>query len=193
MAVPSAQVRPAQSAQAFYHWIHNGARVGGVEQNVQIFGADAMVTRDFEIGVTRFQNLPENKTIFNGRYRLDFGGWTSNPQAPEVAVGVRDVSNELNRTYYVVLSKSLHIREMEGPADLAVTLGFGHSHDDNGLLDGVFGGVDFSPGSGFRIQAEYDAQEWNACLRFYPTRTLSIDLGTFDSNLAAGLTYESSW
>ncbi len=206
MAIPTAQVRPAQTAQIFYHWIHNGSQIGNTEENLEVFGADAMVTGDFEVGITRLQNVAtlntsgpvrtsrfESVTAFNGRYHLDLGRWTSNPEAPDVAIGVRDISDEVNRALYVVASKGLHLRQEQGPYDVTVTLGYGHTKDEAGLLSGFFGGVDFTPGANFRIQAEYDAQDWNACLRFYPSRTLSLDLGTFNSNLGAGLTYESSW
>ena len=206
MAIPTAQVRPAQTAQLFYHYLHNGSQIGDDEENLQAFGADAMVTGDFEVGVTRLQDvvrIEENDstttasfddvTAFNARYHLDLGKWTSNPEAPDVAIGVRDIADSVNRGLYVVVSKGLHLRQDQGPYDVTVSLGFGHTKTDGGLLDGFFGGVDFSPGTSFRIQAEYDAQDWNACVRFYPCRTLSIDLGTFDSNFGAGLTYESSW
>jgi hypothetical protein len=206
MAIPTAQVRPGATAQVFYHWLHNASQVDTHTENLQVYGADAMVTGDFEVGITRLQDVVrvetsdlvttasiDSVTTFNGRYHLDLAKWTSNPEAPDVAIGVRDISDEVNRALYVVVSKGVHFRQQQGPYDVTFTLGYGHTKDQAGLLDGFFGGVDFSPGSNFRIQAEYDAQEWNACLRFYPCRTLSIDLGSFNSNFGAGLTYESSW
>jgi hypothetical protein len=206
MAVPSAQVRPALTAQVSYHWIHDASEIEGNSQNLQVFSADAMATGDLEVGVTRFRDVATvelqdstpvagftDKTTINGRYHLDISRWTSNPEAPDVAIGVRDISDEINRSLYVVVSKGLHVRQQQGPFDVTATLGYGNSKQSGGLLDGIFGGIDFSPGQAFRVQAEYDAQEWNACVRFYPTRTLSLDFGTFNSNLGIGATYESSW
>ena len=206
MAIPSAQVRPAQTAQIFYHWLHNASQIDNVQENLQVYGADAMVTGDFEVGVTRLQNVTrletadstttavfDSVTTFNGRYHLDLAKWTGNAEAPDVAIGVRDIADEVNRALYVVVSKGFHLRNQQGPYDVTLTGGYGHTKDDAGILSGFFGGIDFTPGDNFRIQAEYDAQDWNACVRFYPCRTLSIDLGTFDSNIGAGLTYESSW
>jgi hypothetical protein len=202
--IPSAQVGPVHSAQAYGHWVNVNNVVGGEEKDVEVWGADVMLTGNLEVGAVRFQNVLvagtdsgsgrfTNETLLNAKYQLDIGQWTSNSQAPIVAVGVRDLTNALDRVYYVAATKDMRLRETEGLSEFTATLGFGSSNSGDGIMDGFFAGVELTPAASFRIQAEYDADNFNACLRFYPTSTVSIDVGSLDGSLGIGATYRTGY
>lgn len=192
--IPSALVGPAMSAQGYFHWIKD-VDVDSGESDVEIWGADVALTSNLEIGAVRvdFRDTDVAETLINAKYNLDLGRWTRNPSAPEVAVGVRDATDELNRALYVVLTKEIQLRETEGVSQFSLSLGFGNTELDEGTLDGFFVGVELVPSPGFRLQGEYDGDAFNACLRFFPTRSLSLDIATIDGNLGLGATYRTGF
>lgn len=190
--VPSALVGPPMSAQGYFHWIKD---IEDCDADLYLWGADVAVTSNLEVGAVRVdpRDGGSGETILNAKYNLDLGRWTANPAAPEVAIGVRDATNELNRALYVVLTKDLELRETEGISRFSLSAGFGSTEEDGGVLDGFFVGLELVPAPGFRLQAEYDADNFNACLRFYPTRNLSLDIATIDGNLGLGATYRTGF
>lgn len=192
--IPSALVGRAMSAQGYFHWI-NDVDVDGGETDMYIWGADVMLTSNLEIGAVRydFRDADWDETVINAKYNLDLGRWTGNPSAPEVAVGVRDLTDELNRALYVVVTKAIQLRETEGVSQFTLSAGFGSTEEDNGTLDGFFVGVELVPSPGFRLQGEYDGDAFNACLRFFPTRNLSLDVATIDGSLGLGATYRTGF
>ncbi|MBC7289096.1 MAG: YjbH domain-containing protein [Armatimonadetes bacterium] len=196
--IPSALVGPPQSLQVFAHWTNTNWQIGTEEQDLWAWGASAAITGNIEVYALRLQNVVESagsrqtfedETVVGAKYNVDIGRWTQNPDAPQLAVGVWDIANEVNRAYYVALTKELHLREPEGPSDLVVTLGFGNNELNDGALDGFFAGVEFAPMPRVRLQAEYDAEDFNFAARLFPTRNLSIDVASMDSNLCVGATY----
>ena len=202
VAIPSALVGPPMSAQFVAHWVNTDWEIGDEEEDLWMWGATAALTGNIEVTALRVENAVkgtgtdqhfDDETVVGVKMNLDLGRWTQNPAAPQLAIGVWDVSDELNRAYYVVMTKELHIRELEGPADLTLTLGFGNNELDRGALDGFFAGVEFSPMPRLKLQAEYDADDFNAVARFYPTPNLSIDVGSMDDDLTVGATYKIGW
>ncbi|MCX7598934.1 MAG: hypothetical protein N2512_08725 [Armatimonadetes bacterium] len=195
--VPSALVGPPMSAQGYFHWIKDleGNDSNDEDTDVYLWGADVAVTSNLEVGAVRVdpRDNGSGETILNAKYNLDLGRWTNNPAAPEVAVGVRDLTDELSRTLYVVLTKNLELRETEGISRFSLSAGFGSSEEDDSPLDGFFVGLELVPASGFRLQGEYDGDAFNACLRFYPVRNLSLDIATIDGSLGVGATYRSGF
>jgi hypothetical protein len=198
IAVPSALVGPPMSVQAGAHWVNTNWTIGTQEEDLWAYAATVAVTGNLEVGVARLEHVPalvngterfDDNTIFNAKYNVDFGRWTRIPEAPEVAVGVWDIGNEVNRGYYVVATKSLHLREVEGPADVTFTIGFGNNELDKGALDGIFGGIELVPAPMVRLQAEYDAEDFNAALRIFVSKNLSLDAATIDGDLGVGATY----
>jgi hypothetical protein len=198
--IPSALVGRPLAVQSFAHRIDTDYRAGTREEDLFIWGANVAVTGNLELNAARLENVLvgagtdahfEDQTVLGGKYNLDLGRWTHNPLAPELAIGVWDASDEINRAYYVVLTKQISLREPEGPADLTLTLGFGNNEANRGALDGVFGGVEFVVAPMFRLQVEYDGEDVNGCLRFFPTRNLSLDIAGFDdfNVLGLGATY----
>lgn len=198
IAIPSALVGPPVSGQASIHWVNTNWTISGREEDLLVYGASVALTGNVELAVTRMENVPvavagsqqfKDATLIHAKYNVDLGRWARVAQAPEVAFGVWDIGDEVNRAYYVAVTKPLHLREPEGPVDLTLTIGYGNNEADAGALDGLFAGVELAPAPMVKIQAEYDAEDFNACIRFFPTRNLSIDVATIDSDLGVGATY----
>jgi len=154
------------------------------------------VTRNLEVGGARITNVParppfsgyQDETIFNAKYKLDLGRWTGvGALTPVVAVGAWDFTDEINRALYVVVSKEL---ELPGPrqARVAAHIGFGKNELEVGPLDGVFGGIELVPMPHALVQIEYDADDINACGRYFVADVLALDVGVVDSDFAWGVT-----
>jgi hypothetical protein len=115
----------------------------------------------FEVGVAR--EKPESgdaEVLLNGKLRFQSESFTH----PEVAIGISDLTDEIDATPYLVVSKSfrppaqiLH-REVFNPR-LHVGIG-------GGRLDGLFLGASVGIGHTATLMAEHDGEHFNAGLRF---------------------------
>jgi len=196
--IPSALVGPAASVQGGAHWVNTDWVVGTAEEDLWLYSATVSLTDDLEVGAARLHHVPvvtggapqfDDATIMNAKYRVPLGSLADVANAPDIAFGIWDITNDLNRGYYVVASKALHTRDVGGPADLTVTAGLGNNEADEGTMDGFFAGVEIAPAPMFRLQAEYDAENFNAALRFFPTTSLSLDFATIDGDLGVGASF----
>jgi hypothetical protein len=97
-----------------------------------------------------------SNTILNAKYRFRSEGTVM----PEVAVGWADITNELDSTPYIVLSKGLSPvgRDVFNPR---VNVGVG-----SGLLDGIFAGVSADVGRSLALMVEYDTSDINIGARY---------------------------
>lgn len=201
--IPSAQVGPVRSAQIYGHWANTNYKIGNETKDFWAYGADVMLTANLEVGALRIQNIPveqaggtgyfEDQTVANAKYRLSMARWTGNPEAPEVAIGVRDITDQYNRTYYVVATEPVTLKETEGVSKFNLTAGFGNTEQGTGVLDGFFAGIEFVPRPEVKLQADYDAHNLNACVRYYPIPNISLDVATLDGDLSLGATYRSGF
>jgi len=102
----------------------------------------------------------DSELLLNGKYRFQSEGLIR----PELAVGIADLTDELDSTPYFVLSKSLRPplqvlhHEILNPR---VHLGIG-----GGRLDGAFAGVSAGIGNAATLMAEHDGTHLNAGVRF---------------------------
>ena len=194
MITPTAMVAAPLKASAYYHTIRT-------DPDQAFYGVTLGLVPGLEASGVHLQNLEPlpsaptghpNATVFNAKYQPPVASWLNEPQAPKVAVGVNDVSNAVNRTLYVVLSKSFNAGQ--GPASaFNLHLGYGHANKDDTRLDGIFAGFDYAPISQALVQVEYDAKSINAGVRLYPAPWLSLDAGVVSNDLALGLTFRSDW
>lgn len=189
LLVPSAYIGPPNRLTGGLH------RVETDSESQDILTVNTALLADLELGVARINNILApgfdtqtytDETIFNAKYRLDLGKWFSSPGAPEIAIGVWDASDQLNRAFYLVGSKRFSLGSGGTLSQFTLHAGFGDTEHNTGALDGLFGGVEFSPFPRAVVQAEYDAEDFNACLRYSPTNWLSIDAGVLDGNFGWG-------
>jgi hypothetical protein len=79
---------------------------------------------------------------------------------PALGVGVMDVSDEIERSYYAAVTKAIPLSSpLPLPVkDVRVTVGLG-----SGRFDGFFASAEGQV-AGFRLQAEYDGDDFNAAI-----------------------------
>ena len=185
IVTPTAQTPPAGGAAVQYHRIRRDTK------DINIYGATFGVTNNIEAGATRIDQLGGgNETVGNVKIRLDVGKWLNNGSFPSVSVGAFDLTNQINRALYVVMSSSYKF----GGAVPAINLHMGFASNDagTGSLNGLFGGIDFQALRA-TVQAEYDGSDFNAALRYKAMGKLSLDIGTVGGDLGYGATYQSQF
>lgn len=194
LITPTAMVTAPWKVSGYFHEINSddlqtfyGLTVGlpaGLEvsglwlQNLEPLPSDPDITRD--------------ETVLNAKWQLPLGPVLGNPLAPKVAVGAFDATDEVNRTYYVAVSRSFSLVQ-NNQAPLNVHVGWGNAKVSGTRLDGFFGGVDLSPFPHALVQVEYDAKDLNAGLRYYPVPYGSLDVGVVAGDFAWGATLRSDW
>jgi len=196
LMTPSAYIAAPMKLSANWHRI----QMDNVDQDLA--SVSAALTADLEFGVARVHNVLVpgidadryvNKTIVSAKYNIDLARWFGLDLAPEFAVGVRDLSDEVNRAIYAVASKNFRIREQGTLSQFTLHLGWGNTEHNYGALDGFFAGVEFVPFKGGLVQAEWDNENYNACLRYYPVPFCSVDVGVVDGDFAYGVTARSAF
>jgi hypothetical protein len=205
---PSAQVVPPLKLNGGWHRVQFSA------DNQDLWNVNVALLKDLEVGGARIINTrPKgmaedgaliNQTVFNAKFRLDLGTWLGmSPEVPDIAVGVWDAADKLNRVVYVVATREFSFAEGDGTLSrVRLNLGFGRSEDGTRdvdemfagrTLDGIFGGIEFVPFSNGLVQAEYDGIDYNAMLRVFPTGWLSLEAGAVNGEFAWGATFRSNF
>ncbi len=194
LITPTAMVMPPLKAGGFYHQVRT-------DPHQSFWGATVGLPGGLELSAARLKNLeplptaPEeyrSETVVNAKYQVPLGKMLGNPLAPKVAVGVIDASNEVNRTYFLTLSRSFTLTQTDQAA-INLHVGWGNTNKENTRLDGFFAGADFSPFRNALLQIEYDAKDLNAGIRLYPTPWLSLDAGVVNDDFAWGATARSEF
>jgi hypothetical protein len=186
--VPTATTVTPQGVVASYNWIDTDP------STVQIWNANVGITPSLEVGASRFNGAATgsgSELIGNAKYNLDLGRWTKNPTAPQLAIGVFDASNEVNRAYYVVLTKDLTIAESGKKSNLRASFGYADNHYNSGVMDGFFGGVEFVPFSKALLQIDYDGDNVNAALRYRIADQISVSAAAIDGDLGLSASFNS--
>jgi hypothetical protein len=156
------------------------------DKNAAVGAANAGLLAGLEMGVTYEKKEGERgETLINGKYNFMSEGLV----LPEMAVGVADISDQLDMSPYFVMSKSitgplnvLH-KEIINPR---LHLGVG-----SGRFDGVFGGVSVGLGKIASLMAEYDSKKMNAGLRFTVSPSVQLHIAGMNDfkDFAVGLSY----
>ncbi len=190
IVTPTALMCPPHQIQGGWHQMEFDIK----EQRV--YGANVGITPQIEVGITRVQNIKPrgvaqtsytDETILNAKYKLDMAEWFDNPLAPDVAIGVWDWANDLNRAYYLVMSKEVPMAQEVAGRQLNVHLGVGNNDRNTGPLEGIFFGADLVPFESSLLQLEYDGDNLNGALRYYPANWISLDAGLVDDNFGWGV------
>jgi len=186
---PSAEIGPPMKLQGGMH------RIELDDTTQSVYNVNVAITADLEFGVARLEDIrPQgiiaegltDENVLNAKYNVDLGPWLGLDATPQVAIGVWDLSDQLNRAFYVVASKEFALREEGTFSQFKLHVGFGQTEHSAGALDGLFCGIEFVPFANAIVQAEYDAEDINANLRFFLTEWLSADVGVIDGDFAWG-------
>lgn len=193
IVIPTAKTADPQRVQAHFHRVDRTDATATAAQPadwLNTWGANVGFTDDIEGGFTHLDYLDE--TVFQAKIRLDLGELLEIEDAPQVAIGGRDVSDEVDRALYVVVSKDCAIKE-ERPALLTLHLGYGDTSLPNSPLEGIFAGVDFTPIDYMRVQIEHDGENLNAAVRYWWSKWLLTDVGSLDGDFGFGATIRTDF
>jgi len=168
-----------------------------------VYGATVGLMPSLEIGAARVEDVLQDtpiptyatETVVNVKYEANIGGLFNNPVAPKMAIGIFDISDQINRTNYVVLSRSIGLAQGSvSPLPQAnVHIGYASAEREPAALDGIFGGIDFVAAQDMLAQIEYDGEDINGALRYYPAPWISLDAGILNSELGYGFTINSGF
>lgn len=185
IVTPTAETLPLLKASAGWH------RVNVDPDHLNVATLNVGVLPGLEIGGARVDTSgSDSEEIINAKYALPMSTWMKNPLLPEVAIGGWDLSDKLDRTYYVVVSKGVDLPTV---GSLGFHLGYARNESNTGAMDGVFGGAQFSAFKYTTVMAEYDGDAFNAALRYCPRPRFGLEVGTLDGDLGFGLTYTSGF
>ena len=168
-----------------------------------VYGATFGLMPSLEIGAARVEDVLQDtplptyatETVVNVKYEANIGGLFNNPMAPKMAIGIFDIGDQINRTNYVVLSRSIGLAQgsVSPLPQASVHIGYASAEREPAALDGIFGGIDFVAAQDTLAQIEYDGEDINAALRYYPASWISLDAGMLNSELGYGFTINSGF
>lgn len=160
---------------------------GGADQSV-IYANLGLLPR-LEVGVAREE--PEGldgETLINAKLHL-----LSLPGQFTVAVGMIDLTDQIERSGYVIASHTLGAGLLTPHGQIAeprVHFGIG-----GGSFDGLLAGVSATVARKADVMAEYDGAEFNVGARWPIAPRVSVTIAAMDTfdDLAAGVSLISPW
>lgn len=148
---------------------------------------------NMEIGINSVKAIGGSgrETLINAKYRI----MRETEERAAVAFGITDLTDEIESTAYVVVSKSLArgINVFDKDImNLRGHIGFG-----GGRLDGLFLGASAFLGNRLMISVEWDSKDTNIGVRITPLPGWRIHGALFDiggkSDLGAGISFQKSY
>jgi len=115
-----------------------------------------------------------SEEVFSGKWRFSKSGLAK----PALAVGLIDITNQLDRTPYVVLQKGF---DLSGNGLMATV---GYAQPDT-LLNGIFAGAQLKLGDKYSALAEYDGDDINGAIRFSLSDHIELTAGMVKDDFAA--------
>ncbi|MFW5868253.1 MAG: hypothetical protein ACOCX2_10580 [Armatimonadota bacterium] len=193
IVIPTADVLPHKDLNAHIHAID----VDRVDEWETVWGVTTSIYPGVEIGATdlsgAFTGTGRGKLVYHAKVGANLDDLLkTGPESPDIAVGGRDVTDEIDELWYVVLSKDFEVDATPG-STVGVSLGLGNSGLDNSPLDGFFFGVDFTPFQYARMQIEHDSENVNASLRYWWSDWAVTEIGVLDGQLGGGFTAHTGW
>ncbi len=188
IVVPTAQTLAPQSISAHFHSI-NVDNPGG-EDWMDVYGVNVGITDGLEAGITHLDDPDE--TLYQAKYNMHLSELLDNPDLPDVAIGGRDIGDQINRVLYVTVTKDLIIKE-DRTSMLRATVGYGDVEVPGAPLDGIFGGIDFTPFDYMRIVVEHDGENVNASASYWWAEWLCTEVGALDGDFGWGVNASTSF
>ncbi len=126
----------------------------------------------------------DDQTVFHAKYLLA----DEDDDSPALVAGVWDVSDELDQTWYAVISKTL-----EGEIPVIVNLGGGTGD----IINGFFASTTLQLTEDVDFLLEYDSEELNFGLRARPYEGITLDAVSVDNGVdrefGVGASYSAAW
>lgn len=153
--------------------------------NTSFWSANFGLLDSLELGAAMVS--PENgssKGIINAK----FGLMKETDATPALAIGLSDITDQLDSTPYIVASKAL---QLNGQSQWAPRwhVGFGGGH-----LDGLFAGLSATVNDRMQLMVEYDTSDINVGLQFAASNGLRLHAGLLGGdNLGLGMNYNAGF
>ncbi|WP_462146616.1 YjbH domain-containing protein [Pseudoalteromonas gelatinilytica] len=166
---------------------HNFIFSAGLFDGLEVSGQIAAVSMNDNLFYTEGKGQLRDLS-FNAKYQIPYipKDWFT------VAVGAKDIGGAANNyeTYYAVASKELW--------DFRFSAGYAVSDRISGQMDGPFAGVEWQPFEWFALQAEHDADAFNAAAKVTIPKKWLYDIGelTLTSRFYSNTDYseeDTSW
>lgn len=109
---------------------------------------------------------------------------------PAVGVGVRDISDEIERGYYVAVTKTVPLTDKIPFFLHDVKLHAGYGIDG---INGLFGGAEIGLPMGFVLAGEYDGENTNASLSWEALPMVGLKVYSLDSEIFFGASFKSAF
>ena len=185
---PSADVAADGSADLQAHFIDRA-------NDVKLYGGTFGLGHGLEVATSVVDpDGAGTNTLLHFKYSHPFD--TGQAVEPlRVAFGMNDVSNQLDRSYYVVATKALTIPEETmaglGVRSAEVSLGFANSNNGT-MLDGVFVGARADLPYGLCAMLEYDTDDLNFGVQ-YRLGGFGLDVAILDGDPGYGAVFSTGF
>ncbi len=193
IVIPTAHTIPQKDLNAHLHVIDADA----TDDWEVVSGLTTSIYPGVEVGLTHlsdaFTGTDDNELVYHAKFGANLDDLLKlGPESPDIGIGVRDFTDKVNETWFVVLSKDFELDETTGNT-VGVSLGLGNGDVDDAPLDGFFAGVDFTPFDFARMQVEYDSENVNASLRYWWSEWAITEVGILDGQLSGGVSVHTGW
>jgi hypothetical protein len=181
---------PTAETLGILQWNVGGASVwAGSGPDESVVYANIGLLPRLEVGFARIE--PEDgdaETLLNAKLRI-----VGLPGKVTLAVGAVDLTDQIDRSAYVVLTHDLGAGIISPKGQFTkpqVHVGVG-----GGQFDGIFGGVSLTVSGKADVMAEYDGEDVNVGVRWPIIPKVSLTAAALDGfdDLALGLSLKSPW
>jgi len=178
---PTTELPPVKGLNVGYHWISDTLDTAAK--------LNAAPIPKLELGLLWYDPAAagtDEELIFNAKYLFV----EEDEKNPAVAAGVMDIGDEVDQTWYGVISKVLN-----KDGDVPITINLGGASGDT--ISGFFGSAKLAIHEKVDVIGEYDSSELNFAVRARPYKDLTLDLMTVDNRtdreFGAGVAWSTVW
>ncbi len=174
---PTTELPPVKGLNVGYHWVDNT-----LDASAKV---NAAPIPKVEIGALWWDPVAagvDEELIFNAKYLFV----EEDEKNPAVAAGVIDLSDEIDQTWFGVVSKVFN-----AGGEVPITVNIGGASGDT--IDGVFGSVKLALHEDVDVIGEYDSSELNFAVRVRPYKDFTLDLLTVDNGTDREFGVGAAW
>ena len=177
IVTPTTELPPVKGLNVGFHWVSDTLDTAG-KVNV------APIPK-LELGAVWYDPAAaglDGKLLFNAKYLFV----EEDTKNPAVAAGVMDIGDEVDQTWYGVISKVFN-----PDGDVPITINLGGASGDT--INGFFGSAKLALHEDVDVIGEYDSSELNFAVRVRPYKDLTLDLLTVDNGTDREFGVGAAW
>jgi len=156
---------------------------GVVDTWDQMWALNVSLVNRFEVGVCNIspEGAGSDSLLINGKVVAV----QEDAKTPALAIGVIDLSDKLDRAWYIAATKTFG-------DNIPISLTLGAANGDT-MLDGLFGSAAFRFVEKVDFLAEYDTENFNFGLRIFPYNRVTLDLSSLDTGASREFGFGASY